>query len=123
MFYPPIYWLFIALDRTEWIQQYRIPSEVSQPSGPSWRGGSLYGLFYQFITYVGPLAFLDTFTRKHYAGVSYEKWSEEPYFSLQSERVLPEAAPQWWEPVVMAVLAVVLYDVLFYFVHRFVLHH
>jgi len=73
--YPPLYWFFVAMDRTSWIQQYRIPSEKSQPAGPSWVGGSIRGLFYQFITYVGPLALLDTFTRKHYAGVPYDTWA------------------------------------------------
>jgi len=79
--YPPIYWFFVALDRWPRMQQYRIASKLSQPTGRSWRGGSVKGLLWQFSSYVFPLAFLDTFTRKHYAGVPWEEWASEAYVS------------------------------------------
>jgi len=72
-----------------------------------------------FLLYTVPLLVLDTLTRKHYPGwVSREEWASQPYVSLQTERLLPEAGPGVWDLAVKPVAALVLYDFAFYFLHN-----
>lgn len=71
----------------------------------------------QALMYVAPLAFLDTFMVKKYAGVDPEIIADKRKDWIQHTRALPTSAPTISAILFHIVAAIVIYDFVFFFVH------
>jgi sterol desaturase/sphingolipid hydroxylase (fatty acid hydroxylase superfamily) len=74
--------------------------------------------FHDLFTYCTPLLLLDIATRKRYPGWSPLTEWELPYLGLHLSRALPETPPTALEVLLHPLLAMAMYDGVFYFLHN-----
>ncbi|XP_006821049.1 uncharacterized protein LOC102803507 [Saccoglossus kowalevskii] len=74
-------------------------------------------LILEVVVYVAPLATLDTFMVKKYAGVTDEDLVEVRKHWIQTERILPVDPPNVMWSVVHLIVAFIIYDFMFFVLH------
>lgn len=83
-----------------------------------WQSTTIVQIIIELIQYISPLMVLDTFLVKQYNNVDYSVIKEHKSSWIQKIRPLPLQAPTVTEILVQLLGAFVIYDVLFYVVHR-----
>ncbi|XP_064626325.1 cholesterol 25-hydroxylase-like [Lineus longissimus] len=83
----------------------------------------IWRMLLEAVEYCTPLMLLDTFMVKKYKGVGIDPkiWAEKRQSIVQESRVLPRDPPQVEAIVCHIILAVLIYDAIFYVIH-FLIH-